>query len=118
MSRDKDLDVVAGDLEDRRSYYRGVVNYEAILAKQISRVAEYRSEKNIPLYEESVDTLILMMPLEMRNKALEYKKKHNIVYGGDNNGKALYDDLWQFSNELLERGNLIFKTSTFEIGRA
>lgn len=99
---------------DKQGYYR-IINYENILANQINRIAERRSNKEIEKYEESVDTLIFMLPLKIRKDALKYKKDHDIKYGISATDKAKYDDLWQYVNELMENSkpSLIFKIQEY-----
>lgn len=95
----------------RQERYKGFINYEGLLNQQINRIAEHLSAKKMELFEISVDTLIYMFPLDLRNKALKYKKEHNIEYDLSLNGVQAYVRLWLFCNELLEKNNLIFKSS-------
>ena len=91
--------------------FQKAMDYEQVLNMQIARISQYMSSKDIELYEESVDTLILMLPEELRHDALAYKKENNINYLLSTEGKKKYDDLWVFVNKLLENHNLIFRTS-------
>ncbi|RLF35431.1 MAG: hypothetical protein DRN08_03070 [Thermoplasmata archaeon] len=104
-------DFEEGGHYEKQDRYHGFINYESILMQQLNRIAKYRSDKKIELYEQSVDTLIYMLPQDMREKAMEYKKKHDIRYEITQQGIQKYDDLWRYCNELLENANLIFKQS-------
>jgi len=95
----------------REYKYQKGLDFEQLLLQQMSRIAQYRSQKKLELYEESIDTFILMLPLEMQEKALDYKKIHKITFGIKPEQKALYDDLWRFCNKLLSKANLIYRTS-------
>lgn len=96
---------------DKQEKYQKPVDYEIILGQQMSRISQFRSNKDIEMYEESVDTLLLMLPKKLRDQAIKYKRDNNIEYNVANNGKKKYDDLWVFINDLLEEANIIFKTS-------
>lgn len=97
----------------KSSDYKSAIDYENILAGHIANIAMYR-EKNPRMYASSIETLILMCPMEIREKAQKRMQKLNIGSGGYTNltkrNLRLYDQLWQFVSELLEQQNLIFKT--------
>ena len=96
---------------ERQEKYQKPIDYETILGHQMSRIAQYRSNKERELYEESVDTLLIMLPKNLRDKGMELKTKENIHYDISENGKKKYDMLWIHINESLEEHNLIYKTS-------
>jgi hypothetical protein len=95
----------------REYKYQKGIDYEQLLLQQMSRIAQYRSQKKLELYEESIDTFILMLPLELQDKALSYKKEEEITFGISKKQKQSYDDLWRFCNKLLSQANLIYRTS-------
>ncbi len=99
------------DVYERRNKYQKPVDYEQVLNMQMARIAQFRSNKDMEKYEESVDTLIFMLPSKLRESASEYKKKNDISYDISMQGKAAYDRLWRFINEELEKYNLIFRSS-------
>jgi hypothetical protein len=113
-----DDDITPQDFE-HASKFKSELNYELILGKQINRVALFR-DINIKQYASSIDTLIIMLPEELRNNARKMQTKLGIEpsnYDGMNSEKLKkWDELWTFINLDLEDHNLIFKTSTFEVG--
>lgn len=111
MDSDEYMDEVA-----RVSRYRRPLQYEALLNKQLDRIAGFRSQKNIMLYEYSIDTLILMLPQVIREKAMRYKEEHDIQYNTTSEGREKYDRLWGYINTLMEEEGLIFKRIGFELG--
>jgi hypothetical protein len=102
-----------------RSDYRGMINYENILAGHITNCMKYR-DVDPKTYCSSIETLIIWCPEEIRNKGLikmDELKLGRGNYENSNREKILrYDDLIMYINLLLETRNIIFKTGTFEIG--
>lgn len=94
-----------------RDRYQKSIDYEQILFNQMNRIAQFRSNKDVDHYEFSIDTLIFMLPRELRERVMMYKKDEGIVYNTTKEGIVRYDDLWRFVNNVLEESNLIFRTS-------
>jgi len=90
------------------------LGYDNILMQQISRIAQYRSGKNIELYEESIDTLVLLLPKDIRDECLKQKEKLGVKYNISTEGKELYDKYFISVNERLEQRGMIFKTRTIK----
>jgi len=95
---------------EKQDFYTQGLDYEGLLNQQIGRIASFRSMKDHKRYFASIDTLIFMMPTELRKKALGYKKDNNISFNLSSIGIEHYDNLWEYCNELLEEANLIFKS--------
>jgi len=116
---DDDDDLTLADL-DHSTRFKSELNYELILGKQINRVAMYR-DVNIKQYASSIDTLIIMLPGELRNNARKMQSKLLIEkgsYDGMNTERLKqWDELWTFINGDLEDHDLIFKTASYEVGR-
>jgi len=89
--------------------YRKPLDYEKLLLDQISSISHYRNERKYQNYIVSIETLIIMLPNELRKTVMVYKKDNEIVYSLGNKDK--YDNLWLYINQLLEENNIIFKTS-------
>lgn len=102
-----------------RSDYRGMINYEGILAHHVVNMMKY-SDNDPKQYCSSIETFIRWCPDDIRKKALTWMKEKGIqrrVYKEINEEHlVIYDDLIIYINELLERKNIIFRTGTFEIG--
>jgi len=96
------------------SRYQNIINYENLLGQQINRIAEARTSKHHETYQEAIDTLVFMLPEDMRQDALRFKDEHDIKYEMSNEGKMKYDKLWRHCNILLEKGNLIFKVARYD----
>jgi len=96
------------DIIRDRQYYK-TLNYEAVLASQLNRIAGFASTRDWASYESSVDALMYMLPMDMRKKALKYKQDNNIKRGYSDDEVQEYYKLWAYCNELLEKGDLIFK---------
>lgn len=110
------VDYLANDSDRvKRTDFRGLVDYESLLAAQVNRIADTRA-KDTKRFEDNVDTLCVMLPTGLREKAREYKKEKGVVIDLTERGKQRYDLFWIYINELLEQSNLIFKTSSFEAG--
>ena len=90
--------------------YTKALDYESNLSIQMSRIATFRSTQEYRKYFSSVDTLVFMLPSEMRSKALEYKKEYNVSMDVSNMGVERYDNYWMYINGLLEEANLIYRT--------
>jgi len=107
------------DLFARKEYYRGVINYEGILGAHINRIAMYR-DSDLKRYCSSIETLILMLPLELRSMSLQYLAQLGLRRGSylglTEEKLQRYDELWVYINEILEKNNMIFKAGSFEIG--
>ena len=103
------------DLEVKREY-KGLIAIEQLTARQIDRIMEYGSQKKNAHYEEAVMHLIDMLPPELEDKALEFKKEHGVYYDESEDGKMRYRALFRFIKRLLADGNIVWKKSSYEIG--
>lgn len=102
---------------DFKKEYKQFVPIEALVAAQINRIAEYRSKDITDLYEESVDMLIDLLPPELEEQALDYKKKYIIVYDLSQAGKELWVALFRYIKKLLAKENIVWKRSRgYEVG--
>ena len=113
--------MIDNDLQIKRDRYKGVVNYEAILGSHINRIATYR-DIDPKKYASSVETFILMCPDDIRQDCIKQIQRLGLkkaTYDNMNSNKMiLYDELWSYVNERLERkANLIFKTAEYEVGK-
>lgn len=98
------------DEYDVQSRFQHKIDYETILLQQMGRIAQYRSSKELKYYQSSIDTLIYMLPLGLRNLALEFKHDNQVVFSMSSEGLNKYDQLWEYINGLLEENNLIYHT--------
>lgn len=104
----------------KKKEYRGDLNYEAILAAQVNRIATYR-DTNLRAYASSVETYGLMCPPEICISVLEKLDQLGLTRCNYNSLTSerlkLYDDLFIYINkQLKEVAGIIFKTSSYEIG--
>ena len=117
---ENDDNITLGEIE-KATQFKGELNYELILSKQINRIAIYR-EVNIKQYASSIDTLIIMLAKDLRREAKKERDRLGLILGDyDNMNKdrqRKYDDLWIYVNDLLEDNKLIFKKASFARGHA
>jgi len=104
----------------KKKEYKGDLNYEAILAAQVNRIATYR-DSDIRQYASSIETYALMCPPEICDLALSRLVRLGLLrcdYSGLTPERLkLYDDLFRYINvQLKEVAGIIFKTSSYEIG--
>ena len=89
--------------------FRGELNYETLLSSQINRIAASRA-MDLMVYQLNVDTLVFMLPNELRSKLLQYRKERDLRPRPDEANREKYDEFWIEVNRTLEQdGNLIFK---------
>ena len=100
--------------EVKEGYY-GYLDYEGIINDQLKSIANFRNNKRLELYEESIDTLVLMLPITLRELATKYKRDNNVNYDLSNGGKKNYDDLWIYCNKILEENKISFKYKTRKV---
>lgn len=93
-----------------RSKFQQKIDYENVLLQQMGRIAQFRSSDSLKSYEISIETLLLMLPGNLRDEAKKFKKDNGIDRNISNVGKERYDSLWEFINGLLEKNNLIYHT--------
>ncbi len=101
--------------------YRGQLDAEGLLLMQMNRIAMYR-DSDIKRYCSSIETLIIISPRKVREKALIKIKELGLMRGNYSTvtmeKQILYDDLWIYVNELLEtKEKMIWKkkiTKTYE----
>lgn len=91
-----------------RQYYKQV-NYENVLSAQLNRIADFYTKRNYGCFVSGIDALVIMMPSDMRERALKFKLEHKIHPGQSEINIRMYTELWMYCNQLLEEGNLIFK---------
>ena len=85
--------------------YKGQVDAEGLLLTHLNRVCQFRDVSH-KQYCSSIETLILVCPRKVRDKALQYMNDNNLQHGDYSNitlEKLLaYDRLLMFVNEQLE----------------
>jgi len=105
--------------DSKKTNYSGLINQEGILVAHINHMAVYR-DSNINQYASSIETFIIMCPKNIRDEAMNKLRELGLRRGGtikiNDKDQRAYDDLWIYTNELLEKNNLIFKTGTYLIG--
>ena len=118
MSEEHEDDISLSDIE-QETKYKGELHYELILGRQINRIAIFR-EVNIKQYASAIDTLIIMLPKDLRRTAKQKREKLDLKivdYNGINDEKqGKYDELWETVNVSLDDRGLFFKTASFKRG--
>jgi len=95
---------------DIQSRFQHKIDYESILLQQIGRIAQFSSVNDLENYERSIDTLLLMLPRQLRDNAKQFKKDNDITFSRSDLGKKNYDKLLEHISILLEENNLIYHT--------
>lgn len=95
---------------EKQPVYKQQLDYESVLVQQMNRISQALSNKDDEKFYAGVDTLVCILPRDLRERAIEFKNNNKIVYDVSHRGKQLYVDLWQYCNNLLEDSGMIFKT--------
>lgn len=96
------------------------LDVESLLLTHMNRIAIYR-DKDKAQYCSSIETHILMCPKKIRTLGIQKLKELNLKRGDyssiTHDKFVLYDDLYIYINELLEKNKMIWKSKqikTFE----
>ena len=101
---------------DSKRIYRQPLNYEnGVLLAKIRDISLWR-DTNIKAYESGVMTLALLLPHDLRKKALGFWDHGTIHEDLTMDGKKDFDDLFVFELELLENNNICFPKISYEVG--
>jgi len=96
-----------------RRFQEGL-SYEQVMTSFMGSIAKWRVY-DPRQYAASVETLILMCPQEITEKGQKRLSELGLMpcdYQHISTGKMqLYDKLWLFMKQLLEKDNLIYRTS-------
>ena len=102
---------------DTKREYKGIIAIEQLTARHIDRIMESDINKKTENYEEGIEGLIDLLSPEHEKKAMEFKKEHGVVFNDSVEGKQRYRALFRYIKVLLAEGNIVWKKSTYEIGR-
>jgi hypothetical protein len=100
----------------REQTYRTILPIESLVAGQINRILEFRSKKIFEYYEEAVEALIDLLPPEIEQTILIYKKNNNINYDLSVEGKNRYVDLFREIKKQLNDCNIVWHRGSYAIG--
>lgn len=98
------------------SGYRNILPIEAIVAGQINRIMEFRSKKLFEYFEESVDGLIDLLPPEIEESIMTFKKQNDISYSNTVEGKEKYVLLFREIKRQLSTQNIVWHRSSYATG--
>ena len=92
--------------------FKNQLDAESLLLTHLNRVSVFR-DVNIKSYCSSVETLVLMTPRKIRDKAMDYMAENKVEHGNYENitreRLLMYDRLLVFVNTLLEKDRMIWK---------
>jgi len=92
--------------------FKSQLNAESLLLMHMNRIAIYR-DTDPKQYCSSIETFIIMCPRFVRDKGMLQMKEMGLRRGDygsiTHEKKVVYDDLWMFVNELLEKQRMIWK---------
>lgn len=93
--------------------YKTPLNAESLLAMHLNRVAVFRDSDPVQ-YVSSIETLVLLSPRKIREKALSYMDELGLVLNLHSavteSRKSQYDKLFMFVSGQLEKDNMIWRT--------
>lgn len=91
--------------------YKQFIPIEHLVTRQIDRIMEYRSKKQVELFEESIEGLIDLLEPYSEEIVLEYIKDNGIDYDLSEAGKQKYIELFRFIKREWAKDNVIWKRS-------
>lgn len=119
MSDEKNDDLTPSEIE-AAVQYKGEMNQELLLMKQMNRIAVFR-EINDKQYAGAVDNLGLMVMKDLRSQVDKKRSQLGLTLGSYNGmneeKKVLYDKLWVSIMDILEDSNIIYRKSSFGRGK-
>lgn len=91
--------------------YKQFIPIEHLVTMQIDRIMEYRSKKQIELFEESVQGLIDLLEPDSEELVLKYMGEMGIGYDLSEVGKQKHIELFRFIKREWAKDNIIWKRS-------
>lgn len=102
--------------EASKKIFRQPINYEnGVLLTKIRDISQWR-DTDIKAYESAVVTFALLLPGDLRKKALEFWNHGTVHEDLTMDGKKDFDDLFVYILQLLEDHNICFPKITFQLG--
>jgi len=102
--------------KERIKTFRQPLNYEnGVILPKIREVSYWR-DTDIRAYESGVLTLALLLPNELREKALKFYNNNGIKEDLTKDGKKDFDDMFVYLLKLLETHGIAFPRTSFEVG--
>ena len=101
---------------DSKRVYRQPLNYENGVLLPLVRDIAYWRVTNPKAYQNGIQTLCLLLPKELRNKALGFWNHGTIHEDLTGDGIKDFDDLLVFVLQLLEDHNICFPTISYDVG--
>jgi len=98
------------DLKVKGSY-KQFIPIEHLVTMQIDRIMEYRSKKQVELFEESVQGLVDLLEPESETLVLDYIDTNNVGYDLSEVGKQKHIELFRFIKREWAKDNIIWKRS-------
>jgi hypothetical protein len=102
--------------KDSKRIYRQPLNYEnGVLLPKIKDISFWR-DTNIKAYESGVITLALLLPGDLRKKALVFFDDDTVKEDLTDDGKKYFDKLLVYILQLLEDANICFPKISYDVG--
>jgi len=98
------------------SDYKGPDPIVSLIASQINRIMEHRTNSDYVGIIASIDALIDLLPPEIEEVVTTYMKEHNIVYDISISSKDDWIKLNRFIKKQLAQQNILWKRSHYEKG--
>ena len=110
------MDSSRPDSATTRRYTQPLSYENGVLLPKIRDISLWRDTDD-KAYESGVMTLSLLLPKELRAKALDFCKGNTITEDLTGDGKRDFDDLFVYVLQLLEDYNICFPKLTFKEGK-
>jgi len=104
------------EIQGSRRIYRQPLNYENGVLLPLIRDIAYWRVTNVKAYENGIQTLMLLLPDELRNQVINFWNKGSIYQDLTGDGKKDFDDLYVYILQILENNNICFPKISYEIG--
>lgn len=104
------------DDREHRRIYRQSINYENGILMPLIRDIAYWRVSNVKAYETGIQTLMLLLPKDLRDNVLKFWNKGTIFEDLTGDGKCDFDDLFVYILKLLEDNNICFPKISYREG--
>ena len=101
---------------DGKRVFRQPLNYENGVILPLIRDIAYWRVGNVKSYEMGIQTLMLLLPKDLRKDVLSFWNRGTIHEDLTGDGKCDFDDLYVYILKLLEDNNICFPKIMFNKG--
>jgi len=96
--------------------FRQPLNYENGVLLPLIRDIAYWRVSNVKAYETGIQTLMLLLPKDLRTNVITFWNKGTIYEDLTGDGKKDFDDLFVYILQILEDNNICFPKISYREG--